>query len=183
MCYSLNSTTSSPGFLSNQNHMKCKFTGKLRNPFGSSCKTFSQRTLPRSPEGTVAAPQRDRARASDRAVLVCLTALCLFALTLRYCFCGGVRGVASGHCRIHSRATGVQLWFCVVFGAVYLKITEISSFYARLCRSQPFKPHGWSAACASLCVRLPETFPREEGGRNTGTGRTLRGGSGEELSD
>ncbi len=37
-------TTASPGFLSNQNHMRCKFTGKLRSPFGSGSKTFSQRT-------------------------------------------------------------------------------------------------------------------------------------------
>lgn len=59
-----NSTTSSPGFLSNQNHMRCKFTGKLRSPFGSGSKTFSQRTTRWNGEWTVAAaaaaaPPRD----------------------------------------------------------------------------------------------------------------------------
>lgn len=59
-----NSATSSPGFLSNQNHMTCKFTGKLRSPFGSGSKTFSQRTTRWNGEWTVAAaaaaaPPRD----------------------------------------------------------------------------------------------------------------------------
>lgn len=32
------------GFLSNYNHMRCKFFGELHGPFGSGSKTFSQRT-------------------------------------------------------------------------------------------------------------------------------------------
>lgn len=32
--FSSKSPSSSPGFLSNQNHMRCKFTGKLRSPLG-----------------------------------------------------------------------------------------------------------------------------------------------------
>ena len=68
-----NSTTPSPGFLSNQNHMRCKFTGKLRSPFGSGSKTFSQRTTRWDGEWTVAAaaaagPPRDGLCVYDRRV-------------------------------------------------------------------------------------------------------------------
>lgn len=81
-----NSTTSYPGFLSNQNQMRCKFTGKLWSPLGLGSKTFSQRTARWTGEWTVAvaaaAPLRDGLCAYERWVPARTVAvpLCVFAL-------------------------------------------------------------------------------------------------------
>lgn len=75
------SITYSPGFLWNQNYMRCKFTGKLRSPFGSGSKTFSRRTTRWNGEWTVAAaaPPRDG--------LCVVTVECLLTFTQpRYCW-------------------------------------------------------------------------------------------------